>query len=278
MSDKENFKDKDIKLESYTLKFKELFEKTISLKEMIENEINKINLLYNQVNEKITELYQKKHEDLLKEEEELRKNLEIDVTKVKSDLEKYLSKSVEYIKKDEKINKGLKNLEKEQEINIYKHLNYISKINKINTKMDDLLYTNMTNLKLSLNEKDSMYEEYYFNGIPIPKDIKYNDLFGSREISWQISSSTNIDNNLIIFKVEAKKENEQFIEVYKGKNNYCQLQNLQYGANYEIRISSIYNDLMAFSKETLKININGGGGGGLFRQPNNNLFGRGLFG
>ena len=46
MSDKENFKDKDIKLESYTLKFKELFEKTISLKEMIENEINKITIFF----------------------------------------------------------------------------------------------------------------------------------------------------------------------------------------------------------------------------------------
>ena len=162
-------KNKDIKIESYTLKFKELFEKTNSLKEIIENEINKINLFYNQTNEKIIKDYAKKHEDLLKEEEELKKKLEVDVTEIKNNLEKFLSKSIEYIKKDEKIDKGIKILENEKEVNIYKYFNYISKINKINTKMIDLLNTNMSNLKLSLNDENNLYEEYYFNGIPFQK-------------------------------------------------------------------------------------------------------------
>ena len=54
----------------------------------------------------------------------MKKKLEIDVTEIKSNLEKYLSKSVEYIKKDEKTDKGIKLLEKEKEINIYKYYNY----------------------------------------------------------------------------------------------------------------------------------------------------------
>ena len=270
-------KNKDIKIESYILKFKELFEKTNSLKEIIENEINKINLFYNQTNEKIIKDYAKKHEDLLKEEEELKKKLEVDVTEIKNNLEKFLSKSIEYIKKDEKIDKGIKILENEKEVNIYKYFNYISKINKINTKMIDLLNTNMSNLKLSLNDENNLYEEYYFNGIPIPKDIQYKEQNGNLEISWKIDSHTNIDNNLIIYKIEAKKENEQFIEVYKGKNNFCKL-HLQYETNYELRICSIYNDLMAFSKDILKIKIDNPNN--IFRQNFDNPFRncRGLFG
>jgi hypothetical protein len=194
----------------------------------------------------------------------LKKKLEADVTEIKNNLEKYLSKSVKYIKKDEKIDKGIKILEKEKEINIYKYFNYISKINKINTKMIDFLNTNMSSLKLSLNDENNFYEDYYFNGIPIPKDIQYKEQNRFLDISWKIDNYTNIDNNLILYKIEAKKENEQFIEVNKGKNNFCQLQNLEYGINYELRICSIYNDLMAFSKDILKIKMN---------YPNYDLFG-----
>ena len=190
----------------------------------------------------------------------MKKKLEVDVTEIKNNLEKFLSKSIEYIKKDEKIDKGIKILENEKEVNIYKYFNYISKINKINTKMIDLLNTNMSNLKQSLNDENNLYEEYYFNGIPI-----------------SIDSHTNIDNNLIIYKIEAKKENEQFIEVYKGKNNFCKL-HLQYETNYELRICSIYNDLMAFSKDILKIKIDNPNN--IFRQNFDNPFRncRGLFG
>ena len=144
-------------------------------------------------------------------------------------------------------------MEKEKEVNIYKYFNYISKINKINTKMIDLLNTNMSNLKLSLNDENNLYEKYYFNGIPIPKDIQYKEQNGILDISWKIDNYTNIDNNQILYKIEAKKEFGPFFEVYKGKNNFCQLQHLEYG-NYEFRICTIYNDLMAFSKDILKIN------------------------
>ena len=208
----------------------------------------------------------------------MKKKLEVDVTEIKNNLEKFLSKSIEYIKKDEKIYKGIKILEEEKEVNTYKYFNYISKINKINIKMIDLLNTNMSNLKLSLNDENSLYEEYYFNGIPIPKNIKYKNNNGILEISWNIDNYTNIDNDLIIYKLESKMENEQFIEVYKGKNNFCQLRNIQYGTNYELRICSIYNDLMTFSKDNLKIKIDNPN---ILFGPNfNNPFrnNRGLFG
>ena len=62
------------------------------------------------------------------------------------------------------------------------------------------------------NGKNSIkYEEYYFNGIPEPKNIEIKDLTSSSlNLSWAIDSINliNINKNEIKYKVEIKKENE----------------------------------------------------------------------
>ena len=59
----------------------------IDLKNKIENEINKINELYENTINDLTKSYIKKHEILIKEENELKDQLQNEVTKIKEKLE-----------------------------------------------------------------------------------------------------------------------------------------------------------------------------------------------
>ena len=53
-----------------------------------------------------------------------------------------------------------------------------------------------------------------------------------------------MDNKQIKYKVEIRKENEKFIKVYEGNNINCLIDKLDKNTNYEIRICSIYNNLI----------------------------------
>ena len=60
-----------------------------------------------------------------------------------------------------------------------KILTYISKINKNEKEMKKLYGTHMRNIKISFEEEEEnkiKYEEYFFNEIPSPKDIEFNDI------------------------------------------------------------------------------------------------------
>ena len=59
----------------------------------------------------------------------MRENLQNQVTKIKEKLELYITNLNELIRSCEKINKGLKKMEKEDK-QMIKKLSYISKINK----------------------------------------------------------------------------------------------------------------------------------------------------
>ena len=64
-------------------------------------------------------------------------------------------------------------MKNEEEKNMIKTLSYVSKINKSQKEIDILTKELMKNIKISFIEEESKikYEEYYFNGIPIPKNI-----------------------------------------------------------------------------------------------------------
>ena len=129
LSDTESLSKENITIESATNDFNELSQMIIDLKNKIENEINKINNLYENVIDDLTKSFIKKHEILLKEENELKEKLKNEVTKIKEKLELYLSESNKNIKINERINNGIKNLENEDK-NMIKILSYVSKINK----------------------------------------------------------------------------------------------------------------------------------------------------
>ena len=201
----------------------------------------------------------KKHEKLIMEENDLKENLKTEVTKVKSGLEKFLSESNNIIKINEKINKGIKNLEKEEK-NIIKTLSYISKMNKNKKQMNNLLQDLMRNIKISFQEESSniKYEEYFFNGIQIPKNIEFKDIgHSSFKLIWNIEDLNilNFKKDDIKFRVELRKENtkEKFGQVYEGNATESIIQNLNKKTNYEIRICSFYNDLFSNWSEIKKI-------------------------
>ena len=264
ISDEQSLKKENITIESYTKELNTIVEKTILLKNTIEKEISEINKLYEKVDNEVTTSYLAKHEKLTKEENDLKEKLQNEVTKVKEKLEYFLSDSNNQIKMSEKIQKGIKVLEKEkqEEKNNIKILSYITKINKTQKNMKNLFQQLMRNIKISFQEENSTikYDEYYFNGIPSPKDIEFKDIsYCSVNLNWKIDNLNilNIDNKQIKYKVEMRKENKKFINVYEGNNNNCKIENLKKNTNYEFRICSLYNnDLISSWTEIKKIKTN----------------------
>ena len=237
-------------IKSCVKNFNEFLQKTVNLKKKIENEMTKIDKLYDKVNNEVSNSFKKKHEKLILEENKLKERLQNEVTKIKEKLEYSLTESSELIKINEKLNNGFKCLENEEEKNIIKNLSYASKMNKNKNGMIKINGELMRSLNISFDEDKTeiKYEEYYFNGIQIPKNIEFKNInVNSVEVFWNIDNINieNIDNNKIKFRMEMRKENpnEKFIPIYEGNNNNHLIKNLEKGMNYEIRICSIYADL-----------------------------------
>ena len=253
----DSLKKENITIESSIKEFNELNNKVIDLKNKIENEINKINNLYEKTLNDLTKSFLIKHEKLIKKENELKEKLQNKVTKVKEQLENYLSISNNNIKMFEKIDKGIKKLEKE-DINMIKNLSYVSKINKTKKEMKNIFQELMYGLNISYIEENNniKYEDYCFNGISSPKDIEFKDISNSSvNIYWKIDNINlhNIDKSQIKFKVEIKKENENFEKIFEGNNTNCSINSLNKNTNYEFRICSFYKDLNSFWSPNHKI-------------------------
>ena len=136
-----------------------------------------IDKAYEKVDKETTKSYENKREILKKEEEDLKEKLKTEVTKIKEQLEINLSEVNSLIKTNEKLVKGIKTLEKEEKVMI-KTLSYVSKINKNQKQIRKLFQRIMKNIKISFIENESkiIYEDYYFNGIPVPEDIEFKDI------------------------------------------------------------------------------------------------------
>ena len=221
--------------------------------------MNQIDSLYEKVNKEATKSYELKHEKLTKEENDLKEKLQNEVTKVKEKLEKFFTDVDNIIKNCEKINKGIKALEKEEK-NMIKTLSYVSTINKNQKQMKKLISALMGNIKISFIEEQSniKYEEYFFNGIQIPKDIEFKEIgTKSFKIFWKVDDINilNLDKNQLKYRVEIRKENsnDKFLQVYEGNNNNCLVNELNKNTNYEIRICSANNDLISNWSEIHKI-------------------------
>ena len=250
INDEQSLQKENISIESSTKEFNDIISKAVSLKEKIESEINAINNLYEKVNKEVTQSFEIKHEKLTKEENNLKEKLENEVTKIKEGLDNFLSESNRIIKANEKLIKGLKIFDKDKEKNIIRTLSYVSKINKNKKETKTLFQELMKNLKISFKEEETNinYSEYYFNGIPYPKDIEVKNItFNSAKLFWKIDNLKvlNIDNKNIKYRVEIKKEKEKFEQVYEGNETNCILSNLIKNTEYEFRICSFYKDIIS---------------------------------
>ena len=221
--------------------------------------MTEIDKAYDKVDKETTKSFEIKREKLKKEEDDIKDKLKNNVTKIKESLEITLSQVNSLLKINDKIMKGIKSLEKEEKIMI-KTLSYVSQINKNQKEMKKLFSLLMKNMKISFIEEENIikYDEYYFNGIPIPKNIEFKDIgANSFKVLWKIDDINilNIDKNEIKYKIEIKKENtnDEFIQVYEGKENNYTVIKLEKNSNYEVRICSIYKDLLGEWSEIHKI-------------------------
>ena len=202
--------------------------------------------------------YQKKYETHLKEENDLKEDLQNKVTKTKEQFEIYLSEINNNIKLTERINKGISKVLKEKQ-SMLQILSYISKINSSKKSMNHLQKELIKSIKFNYEEKNSKinYEEIYINGMLIPKNIEFKDINStSLNISWIVDDINliNIDKNQIKYKVEMRKKNENiFKEVYQGKETNCLINNLASKTIYEFRICSFYNDVFGESTKIQEI-------------------------
>ena len=238
-------KKENISLENSSKEFDEEKNKFEELKNKIENEMIKLDNLYEKIFDETTKKYELKYLMLKIEENGLKDTLKNKVTKVKENLEINLSEVNSILKKYEKIGKYIMLL-KERERYLIKDFNYISHINKNQIESCLFLKKEIKGLNISLNNDKIIYEEYYFNGIPIPKGIEISEITGdSFDISWNKVKIKilNVEKAQIKFRLEIRKENENFIPIYEGKNNYYTVKNLDYDSNYEVRICSIYNNI-----------------------------------
>ena len=252
INDKEALKKEKITMEDLSKEIVDNKNKLEELKNKVENEIIKIDKSYEKINNEVTKSYELKHEKLTKEENELKDKLKNEVTKAKENLEINLSDINEEIRFFERIIKGIKKFQ-EEENQILKILNYISKINK---NKIEILQQLMKNLCISFKDEKIEYKYYYFNGLPIPKDIKIYYLSNnSFKISWEIDEIDiiNVEKKQLKYGIEMKKENNEFISVYENKDNFCIIKNLDYETNYEIRICSIYNNNKSSFSQIYKI-------------------------
>lgn len=258
----ELLKKENISIEESSKEFNNIFEKVENLKTTIEEEMSKIDKLYDKVNTEVTNSFELKHKKLKIEENNLKEKLQFEVTKVKEKLENFLTEINKEIKINQKMIKGIKILEKEENKNMLKSFSYISKINKNIKEMNNLFKELIKNLKISFNKEhcNIEYEDYYFNGIQIPKEIVINKIKdNSLEINWKINDVkiNNIDNKNIRFRVELRKDNknEKFVQIYEGHNNYCFIYNLDFNTNYEVRICCVFYNLVGFWSEIQKVTI-----------------------
>ena len=259
IEDEESLKKENITIED---SFKDLdtnIQKLTKIKDNIENEITEINKAYEKVDKETTSSYENKRKKLLIEENDLKEKLKTEVTKIKEQLEINSSLVDSLLKKCEKIIKGIKTIEKEEK-SMIKTLSYVSIINKNKKEMRNLFQELMKNLKISFieNESNIKYEEYFFNGIPKPKEINFKDISkNSFKVEWKLDDINvlNLDKKEIKYILEIRKENsnEDFKQIYEGKDNNYTVNNLEKNTNYEIRICSVYNDIISNFSDINKI-------------------------
>ena len=259
ITDEESLKKENIIIDNIKNEFDININKLENLKNLIEKEMNEIDNAYEKVDKEATKSFELKREKLIKEESDLKEKLKTEVTKIKEKFELTLTEINILSKTLDKIAKGIKSIEKEEK-NMIRTLSYISKININKEKTRILLQQLMKNIKISFIEDKSTikYEEYYFNGIPIPSNLEFNKIStNSFNISWKLDDINiiNIDKKEIKYKVEIKRENtkEKFKQIYEGEKNECFIDKLNRNTNYEIRLCSFYNNIMSNYTQIYKI-------------------------
>ena len=144
---------------------------------------------------------------------------------------------------NERTNRAFENFEKTNNKEEIKALYYISEININNEKTKEFFKIPVRNLDITFNSDLNTldYKDYYFSGIPVPKNIK-TEIQRNVILSWDIDKFKvkYFDNKKIKYEVEIKKDNEIFSNESYEKIMHLDRQKLN--NDCEIKIRTIYDE------------------------------------
>ena len=263
ISDKESLEENEISYKQTVREFDEILKKTKNLKQNIEKEIEKINKSHEVMLAKIKSVFEEKHLRLNEEEHKMESDLDLKITQIKDDLEKYLRESNDILLYFERISKSLINYEKKNNNNETKALCYISEIQKVNGKARDLLKKPIKNIDIKFNNSlfnnDYIdYKDYYFSGIPLPTNIKVGKKDGRIYIMWEIGDIRIKDFNKKKFKYSILIEgNNRKIQHESNENSLLLNKNeLKNNIDYEVKICSCLDGIYSDYSEMRKFKLN----------------------
>ena len=138
-----------------------------------------------------------------------------------------------------------------------KILAYVSNINKSIKQMNHLTNEFIKNLKISFDEEQRkiIYKEYIFNGFPVPKNIKCEDISCKKfKLKREIDEDkiNKLDKDKIKYKVEIKEKvenndnkikDEKFQKEFIFSDINCTINDLECDTEYEFKIYYAYDDI-----------------------------------
>ena len=247
------------------------------MKEKIEKEIKKIEDSQLKVFGEITSSFKKKHLELEKEEKDLKFELITKVTKIKNELENSLKESDKKLSICEKIIQAGINFEKTFNQNELKKLYYIIEMKKKEEETKNFIKKKIKNYSICFDNKynDISFDEYYFNVIPIPKDINYEIKGDNLLLTWKIGDSKIEEPYEYIIQINVNNKEK----IYKTPFNQFLLEKYESNVEYEvkIRVSSDdefgdWSEIKNFKIDSNSNNTNIFFTSGLFNSKNNDNY------
>ena len=275
INNKKELEDNNISYKKTISEFDEIYNSAKKLKIKIEEEMNKINNSQKNIEEEIISYFKNKHEELNQEEKKLKSDLVNKVTEIKEELKNFLIKSNDIISSCEKTNKAMEYYEKSNNNNDIKTLNYISEINKSKEKTKEFLNNKIRNIDISFNSENLLdFKDYYFNGIPIPKNIKVKQSGKKLFISWECE--TVINNIFEKMKYNIQIKNDKNISTYTSFETNLMLDKYENNFEYEIKVMAItgiyksdWSEVKIFKAEEQNENKEIGDNINVFEENNN---------
>ena len=257
INNKESLKSNNISYDKSISDFDKVFKKIKNIKQRIEEGIEEINISQKKIFNEITTSFEDQRNKLNRKEKQLKLELDEKVKQIKEELNKFLNDVNQLILFNERTNKAIENFEKTNNTEEIRALYYISEININNEKTKEFLKIPIRNLDITFNSDLNTldYKDYYFSGIPVPKNIK-TEIQGNVILSWDIDKFKvkDFDNKKIKYEVEIKKDNEIFSNESYEKIMHLDRQKLN--NDCEIKIRTIYDDIYGNWSEIQKFNIN----------------------